>query len=81
MSCIKFKFFSMDNLKNLTEQRNETWYDGEELRIFVKEQHKIQSEDRLANRLIEEKKMTLRELDLKVIQRQVMIDEQASKLQ
>jgi len=71
----------MDNLKNLTEQRNETWYDGEELRIFVKEQHKIQSEDRLANRLIEEKKMTLRELDLKVIQRQVMIDEQASKLQ
>ena len=81
MSCIKFKFFSMDNLKNLTEQRNKTWYDGEELRIFVKEQHKIQSEDRLANRLIEEKKMTLRELDLKVIQRQVMIDEQASKLQ
>ena len=71
----------MDNLKNLTEQRNKTWYDGEELRIFVKEQHKIQSEDRLANRLIEEKKMTLRELDLKVIQRQVMIDEQASKLQ
>ena len=56
MSCIKFKFFSMDNLKNLTEQRNETWYDGEELRIFVKEQHKIQSEDRLANRLIEEKR-------------------------
>ena len=46
-----------------------------------KNNRKYKREERLANGLREEREMTLRELDLKVRERQVMIEEQASTLQ
>jgi len=71
----------MDSLKELTEQGQQLGYTGEALQRFVKEQQDIAREERLARRRQEEKAMGLKEMELKVMEREKIIIEQNQKLQ
>jgi len=68
----------MKTLKELTEQGKELGCEGDE---FVKEQPGIQREQRLARRLREEKEMELKQIELKVREREKMIIDHEANVQ
>ena len=68
----------METLKELTEQGKELGCEGDE---FVKKQPGIQREQRLARRLREEKEMELKQIELKVREREKMIIDHEANVQ